>query len=112
MTDIRNKFKALEEEGTQDEGDLAELDAGHWERLEEIKITVDSGAVDTVGPPAIAPAMTMWETQASQEGKYYRAANNTKIPIYGMKELRGYTQDGERVGMDIQIAQVKRHWHR
>ena len=45
-------------EGT-DEGDLAELDARHWDRLEEIKITVDSGAVDTVGPPETAPAMTM-----------------------------------------------------
>ena len=85
-----------------------ELDGGQWERLQEIKITVDSGAVDTVGPPDIAPGSVMWETQASQAGKYYRAANNTNIPIYGMKELRGCTRDGEKVGMDMQIAQVKK----
>ena len=39
---------------------------------------------------------------------FYRAANNTKIAVHGKKALRGYTNEGSEIGLDIQIADVKK----
>eukprot|EP00969_Alexandrium_andersonii_P373235 15483529-Alexandrium_andersonii.AAC.1 len=53
----------------QDEGDIDELDwAGRWYPMEELRFTVDSGAVDTVAPPGIGEAFKLQENQASKEG--------------------------------------------
>ena len=70
-------------------------------------MTIDSGAVDTVGPPGMAPGIDLEETDASRNGRYYRAANGTKIAVHGMKRLRGCTDTGTPIGMEVQIADVK-----
>ena len=57
--------------------------------MEELVITIDSGAVDTVGPKGIAEAFPLQETEASKQGRYYRAANDSKIASHGMKEVYG-----------------------
>ena len=46
------------------------------------------------------------ETEASKSGKFYRAANDTKIAIHGKKQLLGYTREGSQIGIDVQIADV------
>ena len=56
-----------------------------------INITVDSGAVETVGPKCIATEFPTLETEASQMGMFCRAANDTKIAIHVKKALTGYT---------------------
>ena len=38
----------------------------------------------------------------------YRAANDTKIAIHGKKELHGYTPEGSRIGIDLQMVDVKK----
>ena len=53
-----------------------------WEALH---ITVVSGAVDTVGPKGMASKFPLQPTEASKKGMHYRAANDTKIAIYGNK---------------------------
>ena len=47
------------------------------------------------------------ETEASKQGKFYRAANDTKIAIHGKKNICGYTTEGTKIGIDVQIADVK-----
>eukprot|EP00969_Alexandrium_andersonii_P166016 7335539-Alexandrium_andersonii.AAC.1 len=76
--------------------------------MEELRFTFDSGAVDAAAPPGIGEAFTLRGNQASKEGRYYRAANNTKIAILGMKQVQGLTEDGQAVGMEVQIAEVKK----
>ena len=73
-----------------------------------MEITADSGAVDTVGPQSLGKGLPRMETEASRSGKFYRAANNTKIAIHGKKALRGYTREGSQIGIDVHIADVKK----
>ena len=73
-----------------------------------VEVTVDSGAVDTVGPPSVAPGIPIRETAASRSGMHYRAANNMKIPNLGGKQLEGIDENGQYVGMTIQVAQVNK----
>ena len=49
---------------------------GEWE---VIKVTVDSGAIDTVTPPNTGKYFPIVETESSKRGLHYRAANGTKI---------------------------------
>ena len=79
--------------------------ANAWERL---NITFDSGAVDTVGPKTVAPHIKIEPNEASRKGMTYRAANNTKIGIYGQKRIKGITADGTTLGIDVNIAEVKK----
>ena len=78
------------------------------EEWESVKITVDSGAVDTVGPQGIAKGFPLLSTEASRKGMCYRAANDTKIAIHGKNEVQGFTPEGSIIGIDIQIADVQK----
>ena len=73
-----------------------------------IEVTVDSGAVDTVGPPTVAPGIPIRETAASRSGMHYRAANNMKSPNLGEKKIEGINEEGQDVGMTIQVAKVNK----
>ena len=85
-------------------GDIMNLQ-GEWERID---ITVDSGAVDTVAPKEVARRFPLISTEASAAGLCYRAANNTRIPIHGKKEVKGVTEQGMDLTMDMRIAEVKK----
>ena len=76
-----------------------------WER---IRIQVDSGAIDTVGPKDIAGAFKMRETEMSRRGIGFVAANGSGIKSYGEKKIVGYTDSGEAVSMRVQCADVKK----
>ena len=76
-----------------------------WER---VRVQIDSGAIDTVGPKGIARAFDMKETVMSKKGIGYVAANGSSIKNYGEKRIAGYTDDGESVSMKIQCADVKK----
>ena len=47
----------------------------HDTNFEVIAVTVDSGAYNTVGPPKIGTYFNLAPTEASAQGKHYRAAN-------------------------------------
>ena len=66
------------------------LIAGMDEEEEMIEVTVDSGAVDTVGPPSAGKAFETYETEASRTGKNFKAANGSPIENYGETDHRGY----------------------
>ena len=64
--------------------------------------------MDTVGRKEVGVGFPVQPTEASKKGMFYRAANNTKIVIHGKKALRGYTNDGFEIVLDMQIADVKK----
>ena len=101
------RWDALEEEEEEDAGDVMQLGSDQLD-WEEVKITIDSGAVGTVGPKEVGKVFPVLPTEASKKGMFYRAANNTKIAIHGKKALRGYTREGSDIGIDLQVADVKK----
>ena len=76
-----------------------------WER---IRIHIDSGAVDTVGPKSAGRAFPIKPTKASREGNNYIAANGSPIKNYGERLAKGETEHHIEVSMPIQRADVKR----
>ncbi len=50
---------------------------------EKIRVQIDAGAVDTVGPTEVARALKMKETVMSKKGIGYLAANRSSIENYG-----------------------------
>jgi len=58
-------------------------------KWETITVTVDSGAVDSVGPPTMAAAIKIKDTPASRAGMKYRAVNGTTIANQGEKVIQG-----------------------
>ena len=78
-------------------------DHGNWEK---ITVTIDSGAVDSVGPKTMATDVPIKETPASSAGLKYRAANGTTIDNLGEKAIQGVTRQGNKVGMTFQVADV------
>jgi hypothetical protein len=73
-----------------------------------IKIQIDSGAIDHVMPPGMAPSIKIHPIAASIAGKGYSAANGTKIANHGEKTLKGITETGAPFSMNIQCADVTR----
>ena len=43
-----------------------------------------------------------------QNEENYRAANDTVIAIHGKKHICGYIAEGTKIGIDVQIAEVKK----
>ena len=83
--------------------------SGEWEKIE---VTADSGAADMVGPPIVAEAFKVNQTDASRNGKYYLAANGERIYNEGEKKLQGYPQEGTPLKMTMQVAMFTMFLHR
>jgi hypothetical protein len=73
---------------------------------ERVRVQIDSGAIDTVGPKEFARACEMKETEMSKRGIGHVAANGSSIKNYGEKNIVGYTDDGGSVSMRVQRADV------
>ena len=54
----------------------------------------------------IAQDIKVKETPASRAGMKYRAANGTSIANQGEKAIQGVTNQGHKIGMAFQIANV------
>ena len=65
-----------------------------WER---IRVQIDSGAIDTVGPKEIAKAFEMKETIMSRRGIGCVAANSSWIKNYGEKKVVGHMEERRRI---------------
>jgi hypothetical protein len=78
---------------------------GEWE---VIKVTVDSGAVDTVTPPSTAKYFPILETDASRRGLDYRAANGTKIKNHGARNVTGISAEFKPMNLVMNVADVKK----
>ena len=58
----------------------SEPEQGSWEA---VNITVDSGAVDAVGPKRMAKGLPLLATEAPKQGLFYRVASDTIIAAHG-----------------------------
>ena len=54
-----------------------------WER---VRVQVDSGAIDSVAPKAVAAGLPVRVTKAAKAGLGYVAANGSRIENYGERE--------------------------
>ena len=56
-------------------------------------------------PKDFYPTGTVRETADSKRGKYYLAANNTKIAVKGRKTVEGYTKCGKQMLLEAEVAE-------
>ena len=76
-----------------------------WKKEE---MYIDSGATDTVCPNEFSPAHQTKETKESRAGKYYRAANASKIGVLGRKTIAGMTDNWNQFTVKAEVADVRR----
>ena len=77
---------------------------GKWER---IPVKIDSGAIDTVMPPTVAKYFNVVQTEMSQKGPGFRAANGSPIKHSGQKTLEGIGDSYQPLSMTAQVADVQ-----
>ena len=78
--------------------------SGTWER---IPVKIDSGAIDTVMPPSVGRFFNTIQTEMSQKGPGFRAANGSPIKHYGQRTLKGLGDQFQQLNMTAQVADVK-----
>ena len=78
--------------------------SGTWER---IPVKIDSGAIDTVMPPSVGRFFNTVQTEMSQKGPGFRAANGSPIKHYGQRTLKGLGDQFQQLNMTAQVADVK-----
>ena len=61
------------------------MDLDQWVEFDELVGIMDSGAVDSVAPPSIAPAVEITASAGSRAGLSYNTADGTKIANLGEK---------------------------
>ena len=79
----------------------------HESGWEKISLEIDSGAIDTAIPPHVAQAFPTKSTESSRAGIGYRAANGSKIPTYGERQVQGVTDGWMPFNIKTQVAGVK-----
>ena len=82
-----------------------ETEADEWGTVE---VSVDSGAVVTVGPKEKCTGYPLEETEASRKGQPFYGANGSKIKNYGMRRVKGVTEEGHGATLPMQAADVLR----
>ena len=78
---------------------------GKWQK---VSATLDSAAIETVGPPNIGTCFPLIPTVASKNGINYSAANGSPIKNYGQRILQGLDNSWKVKTMPMQVAQVKK----
>ena len=73
---------------------------------EEIELTVDSGAGETVVPEGMINSVEMREGPAAKSGVQYECANGERIPNLGEQKFMAYTQEGCQKRMRAQVCDV------
>ena len=86
-------------------GEINEVKGSKWEKL---TMVADSGAVDHVCSKSELGFIPIESTPASRAGMCYRGANGNKIANFGMRRVSGYTENGVKAKMEIQVAEVRR----
>ena len=101
--------KSRDREKTGGGKDLFELlnfnAAGKWTgEWEELEITVDSGAAESVAPESFAKGFQLMESEGSKAGQIYTTADGTEIPNMGEKKMEMWTKEGNPGEVTFQIA--------
>ena len=94
--------------GDQREPMVSHVVDGHAGEWEEICMVMDSGAADAVAPDAMAESIPITESPGSRQGQHFMTADGTRIPNKGQKSFTAVSEEGQRLGLTFQIADVSR----
>ena len=72
------------------------------------KITVDSGAGESVWPKDLLKEVKIEESAQSLNGGGFLAANGTRMKNYGKKHIRFDSGDGPEKAMSFQVTDVRK----
>ena len=72
----------------------------------KVNSTMDSGCVDHVSPPSVAPNVPICPSDMSRKGRAYQVANGEDLPNMGEKTVTITTESGDAGLMKMQIAGV------
>ena len=75
---------------------------------EELELTVDSGASETVVPEGMVNSVEVKEGPAAKSGVQYECANGDRIPNLGEQKFVAYTQEGCQKGIRAQVCEVNK----
>ena len=92
---------------------VTELNAvGQWRQVENnmvrVKAALDSGALDPVAPPTMAPGVAIKDSNGSRTGQHYGSASGHRIPNLGEQHITGVVPSGAERAMTFQVAEVTR----
>ena len=73
---------------------------------EEIELTVDSGAGETVVPEGMVNSVEIKEGPVAKGGVQYECANGERIPNLGEQKFMAYTQEGCQKRIRTQVCEV------
>ena len=108
---LHNKYKDLEEDELEDEQEeqCGELYLCPVEvSPKRGKITVDSGAAESVWPDGLLPEVETRPSAGSKKGVNYIAANGSRMPNMGEKKVKFKTKDGINSNITFQATKVKK----
>ncbi len=80
-------------------------DCRGWVRVSGV---VDSGAMQSVTSPAMAPHVPVRPSAGSRRGQHYVAANGSRMPNVGEQEMTIQTEQGGEAAMVFQVTDVNR----
>ena len=92
---------------------ITELNAvGQWRQVDEnmvrVRAAMDSGALDAVAPPSMAPGVAIQDSAGSRMGQHYGSASSHRIPNLGEQRITGVVPGGAERAMTFQVAEVTR----
>jgi hypothetical protein len=97
---------------TEEARDIPTFTASEWREEKDhwVKVTsiIDSGAVQSIAPPEMAPSVPIVPSPGSKRGQKYLAANGGRIANAGQQLLHVQTEDGRAAEINFQIASVTR----
>ena len=96
-TEMLNTLMTIRPEG------LNVVSSDGWE---EIELTVDSGAGETVVPEGMVNSVEIKEGPAAKSGVQYECANGERIPNLGEQKFMAYTQEGCQKKIRAQVCEV------
>ena len=103
---VKNVHKPIEPLTRDDANEVLHVEQqGEWERL---RVVVDSGACETVGPANVVTSFELTPTSASTNNVHYVAANGTRIRNHGQRTIQGVNDSGNRIGFAMQAADVNK----
>lgn len=78
------------------------------EKVNKGRITIDSGAAESVIPPDMLEEVPIQESAGSRSGLYYIAANGGKMPNVGEKHVRFRTKEGLVSSVLFQVTAARK----
>ena len=105
--DVKDQLNVLENEPDDTPAFSASHSPQHagWSR---IPCVLDSGAVQSVAPPEMAPGVPVLPSAGSKRGQHYLAANGQRMANIGEQHIRVVTEEGGQADVTFQVTGVTR----